>query len=254
MPTTKFDWNQVPQLRRDRIGEAEKYAERLNHGLAFYEWLHVGDGLIEWRDAALELAGTQDVTAQAYRDAWRVAKPNYPHLTSIAEDKAVRSYAIWAADNRGELEAWYAGLSHKQRRNWNHPRTIWNHSPLGQAAKAAKRATEELKPRKTAVRDLQDVTARIETVSDNLERTQGGASVLAFDMTPELIAESARVFIDVYGPADTARFVTELQALLAPPTVPAAPLDPSFTSSLAAPKRRSRKRPTEPKAERHWDE
>ena len=58
--------------------------------------------------------------------------------------------------------------------------------------------------------------SRIETVSDNLERTTGGAAVLAFDMSPELIAESARVFIDIYGPDDTARFVKELQALVAP--------------------------------------
>lgn len=26
----------------------------------------------------------------------------------------------------------------KQRLNWHHPRTIWNHSPLDHAAKAAK--------------------------------------------------------------------------------------------------------------------
>ena len=241
MPTAKYDWNQVPQLRRDRIADAEKYAERLNRGLVFYEWLHVGDGLIEWRDAALELAGTQDITAQAYRDAWRVARPSYPHLTGIGEDKAVRSHAIWMADNRGKLESWFAGLSDKQRRNWNHPRTIWNHSPLGRAAKAAKQATEEPKTRKTDKQDLAAAVSRIETVSDNLERTTGGASVLAFDMSPELIAESARVFIDVYGPDDTARFVKELQALLEPSAAPDVALDPSFASSLKAPKRRSRR-------------
>jgi hypothetical protein len=59
--------------------------------------------------------------------------------------------------------------------------------------------------------------------------------VLAFDMSSELIRESAR---DVYGPADTRRFVIELQALLAPPQPETAPLDPAFAKSIARPRKR----------------
>jgi hypothetical protein len=246
MPTSKYDWNEVSQLRRDRIADAEKYAERLNRGLGFYEWLHVGDGLIEWRQAALELAGTQDVAAQAYRDAHRAAKPFYPHLTSITDDKAVRKHAIWMTENRTVLESWYAGLGDKQRRNWNHPRTIWNHSPLGQAAKAAQR---EPKPRQSVVRDLAEQVDRVASAADQIERTNSAQQLIGDLSSSEMIDATLEMVFDIYVPAygeDAVRSFFERGLARLTPQPETAPLDPAFAKSIARP----RKRQMAPKAER----
>ena len=53
-------------------------------------------------------------------------------------------------------------------------------------------------------------------------------------MSPELITESARNFVDIYGAEDTARFARELLAIVLPSPAPATsdPLDPSFVQSL----------------------
>lgn len=52
---------------------------------------------------------------------------------------------------------------------------------------------------------------------------------------------------------DTLRFITALQAAVAPPPAPEKPLDPAFTASVKQPRRTRRKRQSEPKAERGWD-
>jgi hypothetical protein len=52
-------------------------------------------------------------------------------------------------ENRTVLEKWHAGLEDKQRRAWNHPRSIWRHSPLGkEAIKAAAAKAARITPDK----------------------------------------------------------------------------------------------------------
>jgi len=66
--------------------DAETYAKGINHGAGFYDWLHIGEGLTEWRDAALELTGSQDTDTPAYRAAFAATIPLYPQLASQAGD------------------------------------------------------------------------------------------------------------------------------------------------------------------------
>jgi hypothetical protein len=245
-----YDWNAVDPVRLDRIGKAEQTIARMNSGRDFYDWLTIGDGLKEWRDAACELAGTQDLDSPAYRAAWAAAKSNYPHLATVTQSE--RSQAVWMAENRAALEQWHAGLEPKEKRRYNHPRSIWRRSPLGQATKDAQRSVDNTRERKRKASDLDNVVRRIESVSDHIEKQVGGAEM--FDLSPELIAESARNFVDIYGPESVKRFITELQAIIAPARPESAPFnDPAFEASLKRKPRRARLRkkveddsPTEP--------
>lgn len=229
---TTYDWNDVDPLRRARIADAEEIVKRMNKGQTFYDWIHIGEGLAAWRDAALELTGGQDMDTPAYRAAWNAARPLYPKLADVAKDKAERSYSIWMYENHEVLEAWHAGLDDKQRRNWNHPRSVWRHSPLGQAAKAVQRTIADPQPRQTVMRDLNHAVDRISDAADAVERTYGGANQLGFDMAPEHIAESARNFVDIYGAEDTKRFIDQLLTLIRPSALLSPPLDPAFARSL----------------------
>ena len=59
-------------------------------------------------------------------------------------------------------------------------------------------------------------------------------------MSPELIAESAKNFVDVYGAEDARRFIEALQMILAPAPEPEPHPDPAFAASLKTPRRRQR--------------
>jgi hypothetical protein len=237
---TSYDWSKVDPLIHAHMAEANEAVKDLNKGPGFYAWLRIGRGLLDWRNGAMALSGSQDTDAQAYRDAWRAASLLYPNLALIT-DKSERSYSIWMWENHEALEVWHAGLSDKQRRAWNHPRTVWNHSPLGKATKEAQRGFVAPRERTTATRDLHEVTERIQNVADQIERTTGGAVMLIFDMAPELIGESARNFVDIYGEEDTQRFIVELTAIVKPPVADGPALDPAFAGSLNARKKRTRR-------------
>jgi hypothetical protein len=262
MPATQYDWSQIDPVRRARIEEAESIVRKMNRGETFYDWIHIGEGLREWRDAACELAGTQNLDTPAYRAAFDAARPLYPKLAEVSRDKAERSYSIWMADNRQVLEAWHAGLDDKQRRQWNHPRSVWRHSPLGKAAQAAKKATTEQLPPKTKrgqVAAIDDATERLHHAAEKIERKLEPGLEL-FDLSPELVDESARNFIEIYRVDDDSipRFIEALLTQLgvddrdrilgflittAPVAAPEPePIDPAFKASLSNPRRsRSRK-------------
>jgi hypothetical protein len=246
MPTLSYDWNQVSALRRARMDDAETYAKRINEGVGFYDWLHIGEGLTEWRDAALELTGSQDTDTPAYRAAFAAAVPLYPQLAKIAKDKAERSHAIWMWENHDALEEWHAGLNEKQRRRWNHPRTVWNHSPLGRAAKDAQKATSELKsrPRAGQAAAIENATERLEGILDKAEQRIGPDLAEMFDLSPEHIEATVDNLIDIFGEDGARRLYGALGRRFAPAVEPdPAVTDTAFQQSLAKPKRKPRTKP-----------
>jgi hypothetical protein len=238
MPTLKYDWNSVDPVRRARIDDAETYAKRINEGVGFYDWLHIGEGLAEWRDAALELTGSQDMDTPAYRAAFAAAVPRYPQLAKIAKDKAERSYAIWMWENHEALEGWHAGLDDKQRRRWNHPRTVWNHSPLGKASREARAEQRTTAPRKRPAQaaEIEAATQRLNDTFDRVEHRLGPDLAGLFDLSPEHVDSSVDNFLAIFEKADVQRFVEKLLARLAPPQ-PTQPVDSVIAKSLKTPRR-----------------
>jgi hypothetical protein len=185
------------------------------------------------QEQTMAVALTDDPASYAYRNAWQAVAAEYPHIAGL--DKTERHYYAWMAENEGALREWRSGLTPKQKRAWNHPRTVYNHSPLGQAAKDAQKAASEPKARKSVTRELNTVADRLNDATDRIESKVSGVDL--FDMSPELIGESARNFIEIFGAADTRRFIAELQTILEPAAEPEVPLDTAFTESVKQPRR-----------------
>ena len=250
-----YDWNQVSTLRRERIQAAEDIVRRMNRGESFYDWLVVGEGLKEWRDAALELTGSQEMDTPAYRAAHRTAAPLYPTLAAIT-DKSERSYAIWMAENRENLEIWHAGLSDKQRRQWNHPRSVYRHSPLGQAMRAAEQTTNsspgDARKKRGQAAEIENATIRLHEAAEAIERHLAPDLISMLDFTAEHIEATAETLISIYGEPEIRRLYEELGRRFAKaPKKESAALDPMFAASLNAPlrQRRSKERARAPSPE-----
>ena len=226
------------------LQDAEEAVRKINRHETFHGWLAIARGVTVQRETAMTIAGTDDVNAHAYRVAWRDGVTRYPELGKI--NKTERAHCVWLWDNHDRVEDWHRTLPSPQARKFNHPSTIWRKNPLGEERGGRGRGGRPAK-----IAEALTVTAdRLDAVTDRIESKIGGAEL--FDMSPELIGESANNFIEVFGAEDTRRFIAELQALLAPPRTAEPPLDPAFTASVKKPRAR-RKRQTEPRAERDWD-
>jgi hypothetical protein len=210
-----FDWNKIDAVRRDRIANAEAEMEKLNSGPGFYAWLRIGEGLTEWRDAACELSGSQDLNSDAYRAAFRAGAPNYPRLAKLPQSE--RSQAIWMWENKAYLEGWHANLSDKERRNWNHPRTVWRHAPIGQAMKQKSEPAQAKLGQAQKGRTVLDQIEQAATVLGQATETHEAkrAQDMMFDLSgPGMIHDSAQTCIEVYGRAPAAAFARAILAIL----------------------------------------
>jgi hypothetical protein len=209
MPTINYDWSRVDPDQRARVEAADAAIERVSKGSDFYEGFTIGRGVIAVQELVQSESRTDDVASYAYRSAWAAVAANYPHIKDL--DKVERHRYAWMADNEDELRKWHARLSDKQRRVWNHPRTVYNHAPCGKAA----RPPSEKKPRQ-APATKSDLTEAIGVITE--EVTRAGGSLAPYDLsTPEMIEASAETCIAQYG-ADTARrFAEVLLRVTAPP-------------------------------------
>jgi len=215
MPTTSFDWGRVDPDVRARVEAAEAAIERVNKGRDFHDGFTIGHGVIAVQELVQAESRTDDIASYAYRSAWGAVSANFPHVAAL--DKTERHRYAWMADNEDELRKWHARLSDKQRRVWNHPRTVYNHAPCGKAA----RPPSEKKPRQ-APATKSDLTEAIGVITE--EVTRAGGSLAPYDLsTPEMIEASAETCIAQYG-ADTARrFAKVLLRVTAPPRPEAKP-------------------------------
>lgn len=98
---------------------------------------------------------------------------------------------------RHRLEAWRATLDSKARISLNHPTTIWRKHPDGRKAEAADKKMAGEGPRKSVARDIAAAADRLHDGVDRMESKLGGADL--FDMSPELIGESAKNFVEIFG-------------------------------------------------------
>jgi hypothetical protein len=241
------------------LRSAEEALRRIDRHETFHGWLEIARGVATQREAAMTIAGTDDVNAYAYRVAWREGMTRYPELAKL--NKTERSHAVWLWDNHDGLEAWHRALKPNQARAFNHPSTIWRKNPLGEYREKRTRTSRPAAADmfKDAANHFEEVLERVEvatavnpgldlstsemieasgrTLVDYYGAKQTAALIRAvvplvagsdrieskpelFDMSPELIGESAKNFVEVYGAGDTRRFSTALRALVAPPAAP----------------------------------
>jgi hypothetical protein len=232
MPTLK-NWDEIPPELRDRIADGEAAIQRIDARETFFDWLRVGAALTDMQQVAMRMAGTNQPIGKAYNQCYAEVAGHAPKLASI--DKATRSYAIWMAANRQTVEEWHASLPLNKKRSLNHPRAIRRSFEIDKRP-----PTEEMerKPHKTKEDVLDNAVTRIENAADTVERVSGGTVALTYDMTPELIKESAQNFVEVYGREDALSFARILIELLSPSQEPVKPFDLAFAQSLTGKRRR----------------
>jgi len=122
--------------------------------------------------------------------------------------KATANKLLRILRNLPAIEAWRADLSRERRFSWQAPSTIYAHYPPFMKDKP------ERKPKPKADADtLSEVTADLRNAADRIVgKVSPGAEM--FDLSPEMIEESARNFIAVYGEEASKRFADTLQRIL----------------------------------------
>jgi hypothetical protein len=112
-------------------------------------------------------------------------------------------------DHLPEIEAWRAELPREKQFAWQAPTTIFKHYPPFKADKP------ERKPKpKADAEAIDEITADLRKAADDIV-TKTSAGAQAFDLSPEMIEESARNFIAIYGEERCAQF----GAILAAPII-----------------------------------
>jgi len=206
--TTLFDWSRVEPSRRTLVEEAEEVAKRVSSGRDFFDGFAIGHGVLVVQEQTMSEARTDDPSSHAYRSAWRAVAAEYPHIAGL--DKTERHYYAWMAENEAPLREWRGGLNPKQKRAWNHPRTVYNHAPCGKAAKPP--SERKLRQAPATREDIIELRAEL---TDEIARTADGAR--PYDLsTPEKIADAVKVCVDYYGKSTAREFSLGLVKATAP--------------------------------------
>jgi hypothetical protein len=93
-----------------------------------------------------------------------------------------------------------------------HPRTVFNHSPLGKAARDEKKAITEPRKRKGGqANEIDDATRRAHEMLDYHEQRRGPDLAEFLDLSPEHIEASVDNLIDIFGEAAVRRLFAVLQ-------------------------------------------
>jgi hypothetical protein len=155
------------------------------------DWMVVGHGLMEGRRWAMQRAGTDKPEGKGYTIAFGEWLARFKMLDM---DKADRIKLMQLMDELPAIEEWRAtGLSDKERRDLNHPTTVW---------RKWKGSTKEKAPKKRGQGDararamVEEQQARIEELEE--ER-------LSPDASPTEVADR---IVALYP--DTAREIAEL--------------------------------------------
>jgi hypothetical protein len=256
---------------------------------SFQGWLRIARSVTRWRELAMQMSGEDDMNSHAYRKAHSGAEKHFENLAKL--NKAERSQCAWLWDHHVVLEAWHHALPSPEAMRYNHPSTIWRKNPLKEYREKKPRASRDKAAdvMKAAADRIEDVAQRVEVATavnpgldlSTPEMTEAsghtmvdyygvrpvaalirvmaalvGTSVQSYDLSDVHYGASAGDFVAhhvrEYGDAAVARWADAVKAIVTPPD-PA--LDPAFSGSLkAAPKKRSRRRQTQPPNERAWDE
>ena len=224
MQQIKFDRDVALVVERGR--EAWR---SLRRDETWEKWVAIGRAIDLGRTTIMRHLGTNQPKGRTWSDvfgAW-LKQNEFDQI-----DKGVRSRLQTCIENLPAVEAWRATLGLKRRLELNHPNTVlrrWK-------AETTPKPAVETQDRQTGMRDLFAAVDRVNDVADKIEHKTGGAEL--FDMSPELIGESAKNFVEIFGVEETRRFIAALQAVVTPP-VEREPLpDPVFAQSLKPGSRR----------------
>jgi hypothetical protein len=227
-----------------RIGEEALDAVRQT----FDNWMAVARALDLGRVRAMAETGANDIQDRHYQKAFSRWLDKHPKFNDRAGlPRVTRMWLLRCLDHLGDILAWRRSRGAAELVKYNFPETVFkrwaraeNPELLSELERQRPRREKKRKP--AAVHAIDEATQDLRNIVDDVVAATGGARALVFDMSAELISESAQNFVEIYGAEDTARFARELLALIEPPVVPDAPaLDPAFAGSLSARKKRGRK-------------
>jgi hypothetical protein len=200
--------------------------------------LAIGKAFAAMQDEAMYRSHSNNPIGKRYNDAYAQLEKPVPVLARI--NKTDRNQFIWCWQKQAELERWWPTKAQNQRDRWGHPDAVKRHylADHGEGRDAAL-ITAVIKP-PSPVEKLKAEYVRLQEELDaaqaeirRLKRAEVEALLITRKDTPEQIL----AVLEAEVPAKAARIAGLLlnrQKSTAPP--------------------RSRKRQSEPKAEREWDD
>jgi hypothetical protein len=215
------EWEGMEASRRAVIVAAEAAMAAARQG--FDNWVAIGAGFHELQLEAMARSNSNRPNGRRYADAYRELEQPTDQLRTF--DPSDRKKVIDLYLDRDAVRSWFyddAKVSQRDRDRWNHPSTIMRHYMAATSLKHhggecwpgdGKRDGERRARGQAAAID--EATGDLRHVVDDIQHITGGTAASSFfDLSPQLITESARNFIDIYGRNDTRRFVDALMAVL----------------------------------------
>jgi hypothetical protein len=204
-------------LTRDEIVERgrREWEEKSENDRDWRSWVHIGEALdvgrreVETRIANRSRSGTTArFKGRAFNERFGLwlGENGFKDLGG-KKYGATRSHLMDCLEHRAAIETWRKTLEGYERTAWNHPTTVLRHWKMHLADEQEKaRIAAGGEPRPKPPSPMKQATDAIRNLIDENDRLRkaphDNSSQLAFDLSsPELIAESARNFVDIHAGA-----------------------------------------------------
>jgi hypothetical protein len=195
------EWEGIARPVRELIVRGEEAMSVQRGGLD--RIFLIGEVFEALQSEAMRLSNSQNPIGRRYNEAYATLEKPTKQLAKT--NKTDRNQYIFCWRFHEAIRAWWQKQDQRQRDRWNHPDAIKRHY---EASLGTPRARAAGRPAGRA--GLDRAIERIENVSDNIERTSGGAAALVLDLTPEGMPHSVETFVDVYGREPVFAFVEAL--------------------------------------------
>jgi len=152
-------------MNRDEIGKAMQAAwarVKKSEARLWSEWMTIGEGLMEGRVFAMQVAGVNTPQGRGYVTAYA----EWLHKYRVDDmDKSVRAKLLNIMEERPAIEEWRATLAINDRRRLNNPDVVWRKWQAATKVKKPKKRTGEA-GRATA--HLEEANERISELEQEL--------------------------------------------------------------------------------------
>jgi hypothetical protein len=188
----------------DRVSRQGTEAwKRLKKEKNWNDWIKVGDALLVGRDLAMHQAETNQPQGSAYNIAFGRWLKQY-RLDDMDKGDRARLFNVMA--ELPQIEEWRRTLALGERLKLNHPNAVLRKF---KAAHAPPKPPREKKSKDASAAALDEAAASITAATDRLQSLTNGDR--RFDLSPEMIEESARNFAELYGAEPAQRFADALR-------------------------------------------
>lgn len=120
----------LTEARHNDYRNARAAMKRIDDRAAknLYDWFIVGQAMIDAREEVFETLLTNRSDTKAYRvEFGAVLRREKLHEDNGGPDKTTRSFLMKIMARWAEVSAWHSSLPQQERREWNHPSSVWRH-------------------------------------------------------------------------------------------------------------------------------